>query len=297
MQRGPAEESGAEKSVADDAWGFGGVDLEARFSGPCRVSALLLPPCLTSLSLLQSLQAELAEARLQQEALLQQALNAPIALEKCDAPVEPNRLHGNTASGTLQPFQGGSLPPKAPVSSSRASSVSSKQPPLRSLSWRSSTASHVKEPQLLRRATSCASQILDRPNKSPQQMQQQQQLQQSSHSRAQQAVIEQWLSQEHTPQLSTASDITVDSEAVRQEVLQEVLQAMTLNSSAASNIDFNSLSVKASQACALVRSCHLDIYQTHCLLPHRHNLNLHCIRCVAVVPAAYCIMCAAASQA
>ena len=260
--------------------------------------ALLLPPSLISLSLLQSLQAELAEARLQQEALLQQALNAPIALEKCDAPVEPNRLHGNTASGTLQPFQGGSLPPKAPVSSSRTSSVSSKQPPLRSLSWRSSTMSHVKQPQLLRRATSCASQNLDQPIKSPQQQQQQQQqLQQSSHSRTQQAVIEQWLSQEHTPQLSTASDITVDSEAVRQEVLQEVLQAMTLSSSAASNIDFNSLSVKASQACALLRSCRLDIYQTHCLLPHRHNLNLHYIRCVAVVPAAYCIMCAAASQA
>ena len=34
MQRGLAEESGAEESVADDAWGFGGVDLEARFMGP-----------------------------------------------------------------------------------------------------------------------------------------------------------------------------------------------------------------------------------------------------------------------
>ncbi|KAL0021057.1 hypothetical protein WJX79_003727 [Trebouxia sp. C0005] len=84
MQRGLAEES-----MADDAWGFGGVDLE-------------------------TLQAELAEARLQQEALLQQAVNAPIPLEKCDASVDPDRVYGNTVGGTLQPFQGGSLPPKAP---------------------------------------------------------------------------------------------------------------------------------------------------------------------------------------
>ena len=232
-----------------------------------------------SLSLLQSLQAELAEARLQQEALLQQALSAPMALENCDASVEPNRVHGNTAAGTLQPFQGGLLPPKAPVSSSQASSVSSKQPPLRSLSWGSSTMSPVKQPQLLRKTTSCASPSLNQPIKSPQQMQQQQ-LWQSSHSGAQSAVIERWLSQEHTPQLSTASDDTVDSEAVRQEVLQEVLQAMTLNSSTASNVDFNSLSVKASQACALLRSCHLGISQTHCLLPHRHNVSLYHSRCV-----------------
>ena len=32
-----AEESAAEESAADDAWGFRGVDLEARFSGPWRV--------------------------------------------------------------------------------------------------------------------------------------------------------------------------------------------------------------------------------------------------------------------
>jgi len=201
-----------------------------------------------------------------------------MALEKRDASVEPNRVHGNTAAGTLQPFQGGLLPPRAPVSSSRASSVSSKQPPLRSLSWGSSTMSLVKQPQLLRKTTSCASQSLNQPIKSPQEMQQQQ-LRQSSHSGAQSAVIERWLSQEHTPQLSTASDNTVDSEAVRQEVLQEVLQAMTLNSSTASDVDFNSLSVKASQACALLRSCHLDISQTHCLLPHRHNVNLYHLRC------------------
>lgn len=228
--------------------------------------------------MLQTLQAELAEARLQQEALLQQAVNAPIPLEKCDASVDPDRVYGNTVGGTLQPFQGGSLPPKAPVSSSRASSVSSKQPPLRSLSWGSSTTSYVKQPQLLRRTTSCASQGLDQPIKSLQKMQQQQvqpqKLQQSSHSGTQQPVIERWLSQEHTPQMSTASEFTVDSEAVRQEVLQEVLQAMTLNSSAASNIDFSTLSVKASRACALLRSCHLEISQTRCLLPHCHNVNL-----------------------
>ncbi len=198
-----------------------------------------------------------------------------MALEKRDASVEPNRVHGNTAAGTLQPFQGGLLPPRAPVSSSRASSVSSKQPPLRSLSWGSSTMSLVKQPQLLRKTTSCASQSLNQPIKSPQEMQLQQ-LRQSSHSGAQLAVIEQWLSQEHTPQLSTASDFTVDSEAVRQEVLQEVLQAMTLNSSTASNIDFNSLSVKASQTCALLRSCDLDISQSYCLLPHQYYVKLSC---------------------
>jgi len=276
MQRGLAEEP-----WTDDAWGFGGVDLEARFSGLCRVSALLLRPSSISLSLLQSLQAELAKAKLQKEALLQQALHAPIALEICDESVEP-RVHGNTAAGTLQPFQGGSLPPKAPVSSSRASSVSSKQPPVRSLSWGSSTVSHVKQPQLLRRTTSCASQGLNQPIKSLQQMQQS--------SGTQQAVIERWLSQEHTPQLSTASDVGVDSEAVRQEVLQEVLQAMTLNSSTASNVDFNSLSVKASQACAFLRTWHLDISQTHCLLPHCHNVKLYHITRVAEMPSAYCII-------
>ncbi len=276
MQRGLAEEP-----WTDDAWGFGGVDLEARFSGLCRVSALLLRPSSISLSLLQSLQAELAKAKLQKEALLQQALHAPIALEICDESVDP-RAHGNTAAGTLQPFQGGSLPPKAPVSSSRASSVSSKQPPVRSLSWGSSTVSHVKQPQLLRRTTSCASQGLNQPIKSLQQMQQS--------SGTQQAVIERWLSQEHTPQLSTASDVGVDSEAVRQEVLQEVLQAMTLNSSTASNVDFNSLSVKASQACAFLRTWHLDISQTHCLLPHCHNVKLYHITRVAEMPSAYCII-------
>lgn len=217
-----------------------------------------------------------------------------MALEKRDASVEPNRVHGNTAAGTLQPFQGGLLPPRAPVSSSRASSVSSKQPPLRSLSWGSSTMSLVKQPQLLRKTTSCASQSLNQPIKSPQEMQQQQ-LRQSSHSGAQLAVIEQWLSQEHTPQLSTASDFTVDSEAVRQEVLQEVLQAMTLNSSTASDIDFNSLSVKASQTCALLRSCDLDISQSYCLLPHCYNVNTM-LSCPAEMPSAYCIMCAAAFQ-
>ena len=217
-----------------------------------------------------------------------------MALEKRDASVEPNRVHGNTAAGTLQPFQGGLLPPRAPVSSSRASSVSSKQPPLRSLSWGSSTMSLVKQPQLLRKTTSCASQSLNQPIKSPQEMQLQQ-LRQSSHSGAQLAVIEQWLSQEHTPQLSTASDFTVDSEAVRQEVLQEMLQAMTLNSSTASNIDFNSLSVKASQTCALLRSCDLDISQSYCLLPHCHNVNTMS-SCPAEMPSAYCITCAAAFQ-
>jgi len=288
MQRGLAEEP-----WTDDAWGFGGVDLEARFSGLCRVSALLLRPSSISLSLLQSLQAELAKAKLQKEALLQQALHAPIALEICDESVEP-RVHGNTAAGTLQPFQGGSLPPKAPVSSSRASSVSSKQPPVRSLSWGSSTVSHVKQPQLLRRTTSCASQGLNQPIKSLQQMQQQQLLQQQQlqqSSGTQQAVIERWLSQEHTPQLSTASDVGVDSEAVRQEVLQEVLQAMTLNSSTASNVDFNSLSVKASQACAFLRTWHLDISQTHCLLPHCHNVKLYHITHVAEMPPAYASLC------
>ena len=217
-----------------------------------------------------------------------------MALEKRDASVEPNRVHGNTAAGTLQPFQGALLPPKAPVSSSRASSVSSKQPPLRSLSWGSSTMSLVKQPQLLRKTTSCASQSLNQPIKSPQEMQLQQ-LRQSSHSGAQTAVIEQWLSQEHTPQLSAASDFTADSEAVRQEVLQEVLQAMTLNSSTASDIDFNSLSVKASQTCALLRSCDLDISQSYCLLPHCYNVNTM-LSCPAEMPSAYCIMCAAAFQ-
>ena len=52
--------------------------------------------------------------------------------------------------------------------------------------------------------------------------------------------VQHWLSQE---QSSAAASEELNLHAVRQEVLQEVLQAVTVGN-AASNVDFNSLTVK-----------------------------------------------------
>ena len=197
--------------------------------------------------MLQSLQAELAAAKQEKQILLAQASASSVAFRNAHS--NASSVDGNTVASSLQPVLGGSLPPKAPVSSSSPASVATKQPPLRSLSWGSSTRAPSSGKQLLRSSTSSASQHLEQPNDSPQQSQQQQQQQQqlSSQSGAQHAVIEHWLSQEHVP-LSSVSD-AMDPEAVRQEVLQEVFQAVAAKSSTISPEDFSSLTVKASQQC------------------------------------------------
>lgn len=191
------------------------------------------------------MQAELAAAKQEKQILLEQASASSVAFRNAHS--NASSVDGNTVASSLQPVLGGSLPPKAPVSSSSPASVTAKQPPLRSLSWGSSTRAPSSGKQLFRSSTFSASQHLEQPNDSPQQSQQQQQQQLSSQSGAQHAVIEHWLSQEHVP-LSSVSD-AMDPEAVRQEVLQEVFQAVAAKSSTIGPEDFGSLTVKASQQC------------------------------------------------
>ena len=57
----------------------------------------------------------------------------------------------------------------------------------------------------------------------------------------QQQVIQQWLCQE---QSSVAASDDVKIHCVRQEVLQEVLQAVTLLTKTSTNVDFNNLTVQ-----------------------------------------------------
>lgn len=67
----------------------------------------------------------------------------------------------------------------------------------------------------------------------------------------QQEVIQQWLCQEQS--LAAASG-AVDMDSVRQEVLQEVLQAVTLTTKTSTQVDFNNLTVQVyccSRSCAL----------------------------------------------
>lgn len=134
-----------------------------------------------------------------------------------------------------QRFHSSLLPPKAPVSLQQ---LTPKQPPLRSLSWGSSPKPSPKsEQQPQRRSTFTA---LDASGH----------LTQQKFTHQKQPVqlpkdVQQWLSQE---QISTNMSDAVDVHVVKQGVLQEVLQAMTLSSSAAGNVDFDNLTVKVHMA-------------------------------------------------
>ena len=230
-----------------EAWAFGGVDLKVLiFAFLLRTLRSSLDTQLDHSFLLQSLQAELAAAKQEKQILVELPSASSVAVRNAQS--KPSSVDGNTAASSLQPVLGGSLPPKAPVSSSSPASVTSKQPPLRSLSWGSSTRATSKGKQLLRSSTVGATPEMEQPNDSPQQIHQQQlqqQQHQSSQLGAQHAVIEHWLSQEHVP-VSSVSD-AMDSEAVRQEVLQEVFQAVAAKSSTITPVGVDSLTVKASQ--------------------------------------------------
>ena len=194
--------------------------------------------------LLQSLQAELAAAQLEKQCLLEQA-NSAAALAAADqqSAYREVTIQAEWPAARKQLSRAGSLPPKGPVTSSCASLVSSKQPPLRSLSWGSSSRSHAKQEPPQRQSSFNASQASGEPDHSQQQLLQQQQPSQQG---APYAVIERWMSQEQLP--SPAASEVVGSDAVRQEVLQEVLQAVAMNSNSASSVNFNSLTVKVSKA-------------------------------------------------
>ena len=175
--------------------------------------------------LLQSLQAELAAAQLEKQTLLHQALATSES-----SGLQGARSDAVTKAGTAPPSSHLSLPPKVPVISSHAASTSSKQPPLRSLSWGSSkavTKQHHGLPQRQGSLNAVPDALMDTPQ---------------NHQPFQQSVIQQWLAHEQVPS-SCVSD-SVDNEAVRQEVLREVLQAVVVNSAIACKVDLNSLTVK-----------------------------------------------------
>ena len=121
----------------------------------------------------------------------------------------------------------GSLPPKAPMPLKQIKPKT----PLRSLSWGGGTKLHTTEsPQPQRRSTfNHNPPAVDHPGgMSPKQP-------------VLQSSIQQWLHQEERP---TASD-TVDIHCVRQGVLQEVLQAVTLSTNATTaSVDYSNLTVQ-----------------------------------------------------
>lgn len=119
-----------------------------------------------------------------------------------------------------------SLPPKAPMPVKHIKH----KPPLRSLSWGGGTKPHATESQQPQRRSTFSHQPLAADHHGG--MSQNQPVQQSS--------IQQWLCEE---QSSAACDI-VDIRCVRQGVLQEVLQAVTLSTNATTSVDFNNLTVQ-----------------------------------------------------
>ena len=184
--------------------------------------------------LLQSLQAELAAAEEERQALLQQAQGAFTPAD-CQTGSQ-NASDGNLAADATkdQRLLAGSLPPKVPSS---LKNDKPKQPPLRSLSWGGGSKPSVKPTQQPQRRSSFS--IADTLASQSQVSQPQQPLQLQNS--VQHKSIPHWLSQE---QSSAAASEEMNVHAVRQEVLQEVLQAVTVVGNATSNVDFNNLTVK-----------------------------------------------------
>ena len=178
--------------------------------------------------MLQSLQAELAAAEQEKQTLLQQAEATLHPYERqCDFNVASE---GTEAAGAVnnQALQADSLPPKAPVPLNHAKP---KQPPLRSLSWGGSPKPCPKPSQQPQRRSTFN--LVDSAAGRQRGM---------SHGQpVQQQVIQQWLCQE---QSSVAASDDVKIHCVRQEVLQEVLQAVTLLTKTSTNVDFNNLTVQ-----------------------------------------------------
>ena len=205
------------------------------------VCCCLTPMCSTDTSvitvfLMQSLQAELAAAQLEKQSLLAQASTTPSSIDQKDGQFIP----ADTPAAGSAPLRSSLQPPKAPTAPSRAASTSSKQPPLRSLSWANGSKAPAKQQlQPQRRSTFTAYQHVAQPDRLEQHTQQHQQPVQKG---AQQAKIDAWFSQEQLQ--SSPATSAIDSEAVRQQVLQEVLQAVAVQKSTAYRVDFNSLTVK-----------------------------------------------------
>ena len=174
------------------------------------------------------MQAELAAAEQEKQTLLQQA---EATLHPYDRQRDIHAVsEGTQAAGAAkdQAPQADSLPPKAPVPLNLAKL---KQPPLRSLSWGSSPKPYPNSSQQPQRRSTFD--LVNSAAGQPLGMSQEQPLQQR--------VVQQWLSQE---QSSAAASDAVDIHYVRQEVLQEVLQAVTLAPKTSINVDFNNLTVQ-----------------------------------------------------
>ena len=173
------------------------------------------------MALLQSLHAELAAAEQEKQTLLQQGLHPYDRQNDLDVVSE-----GTQATGAAkdQVPQADSLPPKAPGPLNHANL---KQPPLRSLSWGSSPKPCPRPSQQPQRRSTfnLVDSAVCRQQEQP----------------VQQQVIQHWLCQE---QSSAAASNAVDIHCVKQEVLQEVLQAVTLATKTSTTVDFNNLTVQ-----------------------------------------------------
>ena len=155
-------------------------------------------------------------------------------MQQAEATLHPYKLQNDldvVSEGTQlagaakdQALQADLLPPKAPGPLNYAKP---KQPPLRSLSWGSSPKPCLRPSQQPQRRSTFNlndSAVCRHPEQP-----------------VQQQVIQQWLCQE---QGSAAASSAVDIHCVKQEVLQEVLQAVTLTTKTSTTVDFTNLTVQ-----------------------------------------------------
>ena len=174
------------------------------------------------------MQAELAAVQQEKQALLRQA---QAALQPCKGQKDVDALSHETHAASAakdQVLQADLLPQKAPLSLTHNKP---KQPPLRSLSWDGSPKSGAKPSQQPPRRSTFN--FLDSAAEQHGSTSQKQSRQQTN--------IQHWLSDEQT---SAAASATVNIHCVRQEVLQEVLQAVTLTTNASTSVDYNDLTVQ-----------------------------------------------------
>ena len=182
-------------------------------------------------SSLQSLQAELAAAQLEKQSLLAQTAETQAHLQKAGWLNCPSTTSDQTPGSDVPLNRVDALPPKVPL----AQSNSSKQPPLRSLSWGSSSKISAKQQPPPRRSSfNTSHDLIHAENPASELLAKQ-------HS-AHQALIQRWLSYE--PSQSSAASDAADIEAVRQDVLQEVLQAVTARKGSVPLLQLDKLTVK-----------------------------------------------------
>ena len=218
---------------------------------------------------MQSLQAELAAAEKEKQDLLQQAGAAlKPAVASYDFPAGSEGKH-DTHFSKDQLVVPDSLPPKVPRDLHRP-----KQPPLRSLSWGSSQQSSSKHPQQPQwRSTFNLVHASDDSTRPPLQ---QQPLQLQSR---EQHGLQEWLCQKPT---SAAPADSVDVHAVKQKVLQEVLQATALTGGVIRRMDLNNLTVQVSAPPAGAMLCSM-LTQLHLYALARFSRKMQAFRVVACV--------------